>query len=266
MHESSTCTAQNNFINNNNKQQQQHKTMRCEYKACYKNKNDETTNILQHLLLKMHIPDHDCSLFPEFDENNYSLSTETINIDEKQRKENVFIVDVNNNDDEDSQKSTNVSDTLSQNLTSDKSSQLNIFNAIKTTSNKTHLHDYDILLDNQGSTSIFCNKSLLSNLSALPYKLTVFGVGGSINVTIFGYFLNLSTKINYSSNATANILSFSKLRKILEPDKIGYLQKENTFYMIVSTFQLLFRERSGLYICNIYDSFNVTKNKITLFY
>jgi len=71
MHESSTCTAQNHFINNNN--QQQHKTMKCEYKACYNNKNDETTNIHQNLLLKMHIPDHDCSLFPEFDENDYSL-------------------------------------------------------------------------------------------------------------------------------------------------------------------------------------------------
>jgi len=73
----------------------------------------------------------------------------------KQRIKNILIVGENKNDDEDYQKSTNMSDALSQNLISDKSSQLNIFNAIKTTSNKNPLHDYDILLDNQGSTVMY---------------------------------------------------------------------------------------------------------------
>jgi hypothetical protein len=69
-----------------------------------------------------------------------------------------------------------------------------------------------ILLYSQSSESIFCNASLLTNIRASPYQLTLYTNGGRITSNSIGDFLFIGA-VWYNESSMANILSLAHLRR-----------------------------------------------------
>ena len=71
----------------------------------------------------------------------------------------------------------------------------------------------DVLLDTQCSHYVFNNSELFHNLHTSPITITVQGQveNASFSTNKVGYFLDLKEEVYYSSQARANLLSFSKV-------------------------------------------------------
>ena len=87
----------------------------------------------------------------------------------------------------------------------------------------------DVLLDSQASVSVFCNKSLLSDIRASSKQITLNGVqsgASGINICEEGNFRKLG-KVYFSTKTAANILSYATM--IDNGNEISYSQSTDTF-------------------------------------
>jgi len=76
----------------------------------------------------------------------------------------------------------------------------------------TGLGRYDVLLDNQATTSLFKERSLLTNVRRAEAEASFDGVGGTLRTDTVGEFREFGT-VYFSPRAPANILSYSAVRK-----------------------------------------------------
>jgi hypothetical protein len=72
--------------------------------------------------------------------------------------------------------------------------------------------DFDVLLDNQASISLFRESALLSNIKKIPNAITVNGIGGNIKINMVGTHSDFG-QVYYSPHALANILCFADVFK-----------------------------------------------------
>jgi len=75
---------------------------------------------------------------------------------------------------------------------------------------KLNLRDL-ILLDNQSTVDIFCNKRLLKGLNVSDDSITVYGNGGAFTANQKGTLRNYG-KVWYHADAITNILSLKRVR------------------------------------------------------
>ena len=114
--------------------------------------------------------------------------------------------------------------------------------------NETGLKPFDVLLDNQATTSIIKEARLLSNIREASTVTHINGIGGVLDVHLEGDMEHFGV-VNYSDQALANVLSFSATRADYE---IVYDKLVDKFSVIISpTTSLHFVNRGGLYVCNM---------------
>ena len=70
----------------------------------------------------------------------------------------------------------------------------------------------DVLSDNQATTSLFKEKSLLTNVRTVEVEASFDGVGGTLRTDVVGDIRDFGT-VCYSPRAPANILSYSEVKK-----------------------------------------------------
>ena len=107
-----------------------------------------------------------------------------------------------------------------------------------------------MLLDNQATRSLFCNKHLLKNIRKSDQEISFVGIAGTLVVDKVGEFGPFGT-VCYDPRATANVLSFAAVEDTYD---IEY-NKQNGFTVVVPndgeyTFA---RSESGLYISSDFD-------------
>ena len=146
-----------------------------------------------------------------------------------------------------------LSTTTNSNTTAYKSVKMRKQNLDHIFAHVKYLNKSWILLDNQSTVHIFHNKNILSNIREVPRKqhLMCHTNGGSqlsIHKAKFWSFGD----VWFNENSLANILSFSKVRK-LPNFSVDYLQHNNTFVITTPSKEvLLFIESSrGLYFFDI---------------
>jgi len=111
-----------------------------------------------------------------------------------------------------------------------------------------HFERFDVLLDNQASTSVFKERTMLENIRTSMNAITIKGIGGSLEVTEEGDHEHFGT-IAFSEDALANVLSFSKVRMKY---RVHYDHIKDTFIVHINdSIKLTFANRSGLYICRM---------------
>eukprot|EP01041_Mallomonas_annulata_P013050 gene13050-27536_t len=107
---------------------------------------------------------------------------------------------------------------------------------------------FDVLLDNQATTSIFREASIIRNIRQAEHSYNVNGIGGSITVDKIGdtkYF----GEVGYSADAIANVLSFSDVAQRYD---IQWDQIQMAFIVHVSDKKkFVFKYKRGLYVCNV---------------
>jgi hypothetical protein len=69
-----------------------------------------------------------------------------------------------------------------------------------------------ILLDNQSTVNLFCNRKLVSRVWEPAKSMTVYGNGGSLATTMKAHVMNYG-EIWYDTRAITNILSLINVRK-----------------------------------------------------
>lgn len=123
--------------------------------------------------------------------------------------------------------------------------------------NKRPFNDYDVLLDNQATVSIFNNRTLLTNIRKAPTPITIGGIGkGKLKATMVGEFLWLGT-VYFNPESIANILCFYDINK-----KYGVKFNDDVFTIMdkAKPRQLEFHARSKLYVCNVNELFKFNGN------
>ena len=85
------------------------------------------------------------------------------------------------------------------------------------------LSDYDVLLDNCATGSLFKNDMLLSNIREGPSIVEFNGVGGKLSTNLIGD-LQFFGSVPYSPDAPANILSFAEVE---DNYKIDFIQTDS---------------------------------------
>ena len=110
------------------------------------------------------------------------------------------------------------------------------------------LGDFDILLDNQATVSVFKSAALLRDITPLSESYSIGGLAGDIEVNHEGktkYF----GAVGYCPEATANILSFSQVAELYQ---ITWMQSVNAFDVKIND-DLVFRFsfQNGLYVYTV---------------
>jgi hypothetical protein len=118
-------------------------------------------------------------------------------------------------------------------------------------------HEKFVLLDNEASTNIFRNKSLLFNVQISPTHVMIGGINGDKNASIvarhFGNFKCIpGVTVHWSQHAAANALSWSELRD-LGIYNLGYDESQDYFYLIDDTDKKHIFKRYGRLYGKIYD-------------
>jgi len=110
------------------------------------------------------------------------------------------------------------------------------------------LGDFDVLLDNQATVSVFKPAALLRNITPLAESYSIGGLAGDVEVNHEGktkYF----GAVGYCPEATANILSFSQVAELYQ---IIWMQRVNAFDVKIND-DLVFRfsYQNGLYVYTV---------------
>ena len=89
----------------------------------------------------------------------------------------------------------------------------------------------DVLLDSQASVNVFCNRALLNNVKKLNRNVVLNGVqsgAAGVKITQEGDFNNVG-KVYYSSEATANILSYAVM--VDGGNRVSYDERNDRFLL-----------------------------------
>jgi hypothetical protein len=130
---------------------------------------------------------------------------------------------------------------------------LRVVHSITNDTRVYYLDEYDLLLDNQATVSIFKNKSMLSNLRTADDTLTITGVGGEITTNEIGNAGSFG-EVYYSKKSPANILSFAGVREL--GYDIQYDNDKGIFTVKINhTKSYVFKLRHGLFVCNVQHIF-----------
>jgi hypothetical protein len=122
-----------------------------------------------------------------------------------------------------------------------------------------------LLLDNQSTTDLWCNKNKLQNIRKVSGKCTVVTNGGQLNTNMKGYLPNYGD-VWYHPQAITNILSLSNVKKHF---KVTFdSESENCFKVHVKDKILKFKElKSGLYAIKLkeveYIFLNTVEDKMS---
>ena len=122
----------------------------------------------------------------------------------------------------------------------------------KHNSESIKLDDYDILLDNQSTVSIFHNANIVNNIrnTNMPFELD--GIGGSLFVSKVADAGSFG-QIYFHHKAKANILSFSE---VLEKYKIEWDGDEKAFIVHINPLKTYkFKQKGRLFLCNVRSIF-----------
>ena len=112
----------------------------------------------------------------------------------------------------------------------------------------SRLGRYDVLLDNQASTHVFKEKSLLSNIRPADFTLRVTGIAGeSITSDLVGDH-DIFGEVCYCPRAKANVLCFAMVNDAFE---VEFNKKDDAFYVHTGSERLCFGRRDNIYPCNM---------------
>ena len=116
-------------------------------------------------------------------------------------------------------------------------------------SSSTKLCKHDVLLDNQATTSIFREASLLSNIREGDYSLVIQGIGGcEVKTNLIGDF-GAFGPVNYCPDAIANVLSFAEVK---DNHRVLWDNEDDAFTVETDAGQSITFCRNGkLYSCNM---------------
>ena len=96
------------------------------------------------------------------------------------------------------------------------------------TTSSTKLRKHDVLLDNQATTSIFREASLLTNIREGDYDLIIKGIGRcEVKTNLIGDF-GFFGPVNYCPDAITNVLSFAEVK---DNHKVHWDNNDDAFTM-----------------------------------
>ena len=113
----------------------------------------------------------------------------------------------------------------------------------------TRLRKHDVLLDNQATTSIFREASLLTNIREGDYDLAIRGIGGfEVKTNLIGDFGSFGP-VNYCPDAITNVLSFAEVK---DSHKVLWDSDDDAFTVETDAGDSITFSRNGkLYSCNM---------------